>query len=191
MATSKPRLAALTAVLFLAACTTPAPQTASLAENCVAQGGKHTVERSAYGSIGVCIFADNRQCEEWALLRGQCPRGGVPVGGYATTTERHCAIRGGNMTIPGCALSPVGTYETRAASSMTLTLEAGRVAMLTSTRPNRYMVSGTWESSGNSVSVSTEHERLVFDYTGDQLVPREWDRKTWGAAGPGTLVRTQ
>jgi hypothetical protein len=37
--------------------------------------------------------------------------------------------------------------------------------------------------------VSTEHERLVFDYAGDRLVAREWDRRMWGQAGPGTLLR--
>jgi hypothetical protein len=29
----------------------------------------------------------------------------------------------------------------------------------------------------------------VLEYAGDRLVPREWDRKIWGAAGPGTLLR--
>jgi putative hemolysin len=190
---SKSRLAALIAALSLAGCTAPAPQQlvnpASASQYCEAQGGKRTMERGSGGEIGVCVFADNRQCEEWALLLGQCPRGGIPVTGYATTSERHCAIRGGRMTIPGCALSPVGVYETR---NVMLVLQAGRTAMLTTAYsgvPSRYLVPGRWESSGNIVTVSTEHERLVFDYSGDRLVPREWDRKMWGEAGPGTLLR--
>jgi len=186
------RLAALIAAVFLAACSglapTPAPPegAASAAQYCQAQGGKRTLERGPGGEIGVCVFADNRQCEERALLGGACPRGGLPVGGYATTSERHCAIRGGRMTIPGCALSPVGLYS---ASSVTLELDAGHGAMLTSGRPDRYLVPGKWESSGIAVTVSTEQERLVFDYAGDRLVAREWDRGTWGQAGPGTLLR--
>jgi hypothetical protein len=32
----------------------------------------------------VCVFGDNRQCEEWALMRGQCPAGGIRVTGYVT-----------------------------------------------------------------------------------------------------------
>jgi hypothetical protein len=147
------------------------------------------VERGPGGAIGVCVFAGNRQCEEWALLLGQCARGGIDVSGYATTSERHCAIRGGRMTIPGCALSPVGVYETR---NVILVLQAGNTAMLSTTNspdPSRYLMSGTWAASGNAVTVSTEAERLVFDYAGDRLVPRQWDRKGWGAAGPGTLMR--
>jgi putative hemolysin len=186
-------LAALIAALSLAGCTAPAPQQlvdpASASQYCEAQGGKRAVERGSGGEIGVCVFPDNRQCEEWALLLGQCPRGGIPVTGYATTSERHCAIRGGRMTIPGCALSPVGVYETR---NVVLVLQAGRTAMFTTARsgvPTRYLAPGRWESSGNIVTVSTEHERLVFDYAGDRLVAREWDRKMWGEAGPGTLLR--
>mgnify|MGYP003704916783 CR=1 FL=1 len=25
----------------------------------------------------VCVFADNRQCEEWAMMRDRCPVGGI------------------------------------------------------------------------------------------------------------------
>jgi hypothetical protein len=148
-------------------------------------------ERGAGGEIGVCVFRDGRQCEEWALLLGRCPRGGIAVRAYATTSERHCAIRGGQMTIPGCALSPVGMYETR---NVVLVLQAGRTAMLRtgySEIGGQSLVPGTWQSSGNVVTVSTDLERLVFDFTGDRLVARVWDRTAWGAAGPGTLVRSR
>ena len=181
------------AAVFLAGCTAPVPPqpvtSASAAQHCEAQGGKRTLERGPDGEIGVCVLADNRQCEEWAMLLGQCPRGGIPVSGYATTSERHCAIRGGRMTIPGCALSPVGVYETR---NVMLVLQAGRTAMLSTDPPavaSRHLVPGKWESSGSIITVSTEHERLVFDYAGDRLVAREWDRRIWGQAGPGTLLR--
>jgi putative hemolysin len=192
---------ALIAALSLAGCSAPAPQQIAnpASQYCETQGGKRTVERGPGGEIGICVFADNRQCEEWALLRGDCPRGGRPVAGYATTSERHCALRGGHMTIPGCALSPVGTYETRLAAAggggernVTLLLDAGHGAMLStvfSASPSRYLAPGRWEGSGDVVTVSTEHERLVFDYTGDRLVAREWDRRIWGEAGPGTLLR--
>jgi putative hemolysin len=180
------------AALSLAGCSAPglAPQAvtpteASAAQNCEAQGGKRRRERGPDGEIGVCLFEGNRQCEEWALLLGECPRGGVPVAGFATTSERHCAIRGGRMTIPGCARSPTGLYE---ASNVLLVLEAGsgRTAIL---RQERRVMPGTWQGSGSVVSVSTERERLVFDYAGDRLIAREWDRRFWGEQGPGTLLR--
>jgi putative hemolysin len=70
--------------------------------HCAEQGGRHVVERGPDGGeFGVCLFEDNRQCEEWALLRGQCPVGGLRVTGYATPAARYCAITGGRYAITG------------------------------------------------------------------------------------------
>lgn len=66
-------------------------------ENCLAQGGTLSIEtRGDGGQFGVCYFEDNRQCEEWALLRAECPVGGVGVAGFATPAGRYCAITGGS-----------------------------------------------------------------------------------------------
>jgi putative hemolysin len=71
-------------------------------ENCTAQGGTLTIEtRGDGGQYGVCYFEDNQQCEEWALLRGECPVGGVKVTGYVTPAARYCAISGGTYAITG------------------------------------------------------------------------------------------
>ncbi|WP_293420293.1 putative hemolysin [Phreatobacter sp.] len=46
--------------------------------NCIQRGGRSEIRNSAQGQYGVCIFADGRVCEEWALFReGRCvrPRG--------------------------------------------------------------------------------------------------------------------
>lgn len=68
--------------------------------NCVEQGGTLSIEkRPDGGEFGVCMFEDNLQCEEWALLRGECPVGGVKVTGYATTAARYCAITGGSYAV--------------------------------------------------------------------------------------------
>jgi putative hemolysin len=191
-------LAALIAAVSIAGCSsqplTELPNQLSAAQNCEALGGKRVAERGPDGELGICMFENGRQCEEWALLLGRCPRGGLLVGDYTTTSERHCAIRGGHMTIPGCALSPVGLYETAGGGErrVTLVLEAGRVAMMRtaySRSDGLYLVPGNWNSSGSVVTVSTDLERLVFNYTGDRLIAREWDRKLWGASGPGTLTR--
>jgi hypothetical protein len=70
--------------------------------NCTEQGGTLKIEeRGDGGQIGVCYFEDNRQCEEWALLRGECPLGGVKVTGYVTPAARYCTITGGTYTITG------------------------------------------------------------------------------------------
>jgi putative hemolysin len=78
----------------------PAVQRANPAsEHCVQQGGKHVREAGPTGEFGVCVFEDNRRCEEWALLRGQCPSGGIRVTGYVTQAARFCAISGGQYVV--------------------------------------------------------------------------------------------
>jgi dipeptidyl-peptidase-4 len=79
----------------------PAPDSTGRAnpasENCTKQGGALEIEeRGDGGQYGVCYFEDNRQCEEWALYRGDCPVGGVKVTGYDTDAARYCAITGGS-----------------------------------------------------------------------------------------------
>jgi len=70
--------------------------------NCEEKGGKLEFrDRGELGQYGVCLFEDNRQCEEWALFRGECPEGGVNVSGYATDVSAFCAITGGEYAVTG------------------------------------------------------------------------------------------
>ncbi|MCA0303429.1 MAG: DUF333 domain-containing protein [Proteobacteria bacterium] len=99
----KAGLPALLAALALFAATEATAQ-AGMANpasvNCVQKGGTLRLETGGDGGqYGVCVFADNRQCEEWAMMRGQCPVGGVRVTGYVTQAARFCAIRGGRYTV--------------------------------------------------------------------------------------------
>ena len=74
--------------------------------HCRDLGGNSRIERTPRGDqYGVCVFQDNRQCEEWALLRGQCPAGGLRVTGYVTPAARYCAITGGSYTISSASNS--------------------------------------------------------------------------------------
>lgn len=67
--------------------------------NCTEKGGQLTIAKNpSGGEYGVCSFADNRECEEWAFYRGECPAGGVKVTGYNTEAAKFCAIRGGEFT---------------------------------------------------------------------------------------------
>jgi putative hemolysin len=71
-------------------------------ENCVALGGTVEIrERGDGGQYGVCLFEDNRQCEEWALMRGDCPAGGLKITGYVTPAAQYCVITGGEYAITG------------------------------------------------------------------------------------------
>ncbi len=105
----------LLAAAFIKACTapepvsqpTPAPTSApnsSLANpasvNCEKQGGKVSIQtRGDGGQFGVCIFQDNKQCEEWALFRGECPAGGLNITGYVTLAAQYCIITSGQYTV--------------------------------------------------------------------------------------------
>ena len=70
----------------------------------MAQGGTLSIQtREDGGQYGICLFEDNMQCEEWALLRGDCPVGGVKVTGYSTPAAVYCAITGGEYATTGNA----------------------------------------------------------------------------------------
>ena len=97
--------------LALGACTQAKPETPSqgsskianpASEYCVEQGGELSIQkRSDGGEYGVCIFEENRQCEEWAMMRGDCPVGGVKITGYVTPAAVFCAITGGEYNVTG------------------------------------------------------------------------------------------
>lgn len=93
-------------ITALAVCLTPVlaqalPNPASV--NCAKQGGQLEIRTAPNGGqYGVCLFEDNRQCEEWALFRSECPVGGVKITGYLDGTlegdaRAYCAIRGGRL----------------------------------------------------------------------------------------------
>lgn len=100
--------------------------------NCVDQGGTLSiVSRPDGGQYGICLFEDNLQCEEWALMRGDCPVGGVKVTGYTTEAAVFCAITGGtyaaadgeqgSCTLPGGGVCDAQAYYEGACGRDTVT----------------------------------------------------------------------
>jgi putative hemolysin len=78
--------------------------------HCTKQGGTLVIQkRGDGGEYGVCLFEDNRQCEEWALLNGECPVGGLKITGYVTPAAQYCAITGGTYDIAGNSGTPEET----------------------------------------------------------------------------------
>ena len=68
--------------------------------NCINNGGTLKIQKGGGGGeYGICIFEDNRQCEEWALFRGECPIGGKKITGYVTPAAQFCVITGGSYDI--------------------------------------------------------------------------------------------
>lgn len=72
-------------------------------QNCIEKGGTLEMRKNKNGEYGVCFFDDNRQCEEWALFRDQCPVGGMKITGYENDAEVYCAITGGEVQGVGTA----------------------------------------------------------------------------------------
>jgi len=70
--------------------------------NCEKVGGTLTIEkRGDGGEYGLCNFLDNRSCEEWALMRGDCPVGGVKTTGFDSIDQKYCAWSGGQtLAVP-------------------------------------------------------------------------------------------
>ena len=101
-------LLALCTAALLIGCGSTNPQIPSgqldnpASENCIKQGGTLNIQKNGKGDeYGVCTFEDNRQCEEWAMLRGECPVGGVKITGYVTVPAQYCAITGGEYKVTG------------------------------------------------------------------------------------------
>lgn len=93
--------------------------------NCVEQGGQLMIETDGSGGqYGVCVFDDNRQCEEWAMMRGDCPVGGLKITGYLTDAARFCAINGGEYTITANSGQPDEQGDCTFSSGVVCTAEA-------------------------------------------------------------------
>jgi putative hemolysin len=43
---------------------------------CADQGGELEIREEAEGQVGICIFPDGSECDEWAFFRGECAPGG-------------------------------------------------------------------------------------------------------------------
>lgn len=94
-----------------------APRLANPAsQNCIKQGGTVSImTRGDGGEFGLCNFEDNMSCEEWALLRGECPVGGVKTTGFDTQAQMYCAWLGGQtLAVPNatCTLPGGSTCST-------------------------------------------------------------------------------
>lgn len=95
------------ALLLVMLSFTATAQTARIANpasvNCEKQGGVLSIEkRGDGGEYGLCRFGERKACEEWALMRLECPAGGVDLTPYATPAARYCVAVGGVLSLlPG------------------------------------------------------------------------------------------
>jgi len=68
-------------------------------ENCEKKGGNLKIKKDPNGGeYGVCVFEDNKQCEEWTLFNNKCvAEKGVKITEYETEGQIYCAITGGTV----------------------------------------------------------------------------------------------
>ncbi|MDD4358687.1 MAG: DUF333 domain-containing protein [Candidatus Pacebacteria bacterium] len=74
---------------------------------CIENGGELKMKEGPLGQYGVCVFEDNKECEEWAMFNNECEVGGVNITGYDTEEQVYCTISGGqvDMLNHACVLS--------------------------------------------------------------------------------------
>jgi putative hemolysin len=72
---------------------------------CQDQGGEPALairpDRTEYG---LCLFGTDRQCEEWAMLKGKCPVGGIDITQYSHPADVYCVVTGNQIApslVPG------------------------------------------------------------------------------------------
>lgn len=84
--------------------------------NCTNVGGETVSETKASGGhYSLCYFEDNRACEVWAMLKGDCAVGGVKTTGYDTIDQKFCAWSGGKTVAQensNCVFKNGGTCPT-------------------------------------------------------------------------------
>lgn len=101
-----------------------------------------------------------------------------------------------SLLTAACATPEVpGTYERTGERQVRVTLNPGGSAVVASSipgRPSAWLVQGTWaQGEGGVVIVTLTGQQIIFLHAGDELVAKDWDRGTWGAAGPGVLKRKE
>lgn len=112
---------------FSATTTAPSVGLANPASiNCATQGGDLQIMTTAGGGqYGLCYFEDNRACEEWALMRGECPVGGRRTTGYDTEAQRYCAWLGGEVFATDDAICTLPDGRSCLASDLYLGADCG------------------------------------------------------------------
>ncbi len=127
-------------------------------QNCSDKGGKLEIKKRGDGSeYGVCIFEDNKQCEEWALYNGECPAGGVKVTGYITDAAVYCAILGGKYEV----------------ISEKVELENGTCSFFNGKVCNVWDLYNGKCEKGNVDTITYENQDYNFSLT----LPKSWDGK--------------
>ncbi len=81
-------------------------------ENCTKVGGTLTIEVAGTGNeYGLCKFSETMACEEWALMSGNCPVGGVDISGAPSPQALYCIVTGNEYTTFDADTAPPSTKQ--------------------------------------------------------------------------------
>jgi hypothetical protein len=65
---------------------------------CAEQGGTLLDQpKGDGGNYVLCSFEDGKVCEQWAMLRGECPVGGIDTSVFETEAQKFCVLCGGKI----------------------------------------------------------------------------------------------
>jgi len=77
---------------------------------CSENGGQWKTWNNNVGEGGVCYYSESRQCEEWAMFRGECPVGGADLSAYTDNkSKQYCLMVGGTVVDDNDCTLPSGT----------------------------------------------------------------------------------
>lgn len=63
---------------------------------CVDQGGALEMRKDAQGNeVGICVFGDGSECDEWAFFRNECEPGSQPMADMVNPAAVYCDEQGG------------------------------------------------------------------------------------------------
>lgn len=147
-------------------------------QNCIDKGGTLSIKKNAKGGeYAICTLPDQRQCEEWALMRGECPAG--PNGsktGQARAVAESNTIRAHFSCRSGKSID--ATFVNGARSSVRLALSDGRKLSLPQAR------------SASGARYANKDESVVFWNKGDTAFIEEAGKTTYdGCAAPKSKAR--
>lgn len=130
--------------------------------NCEQKGNRLEIRTAADGSqVGICIFPDGSECEEWAFMRGECgPGTRVPANSTAT------------VAIP------------------TDTLVAPAAAVVTATPGQKAVIDPAVQKKIVGAAESLLAKKLKVkpgQITLDSIEPASWDDACLGLPGPGEM----
>lgn len=79
-------------------------------EFCAEKGGQWKTWNNTVGEQGICYFSEVRQCEEWAMYRGECPVGGADLSAHLNNkANQYCLMVGGTIVNDEDCSLPSGT----------------------------------------------------------------------------------